>query len=734
MGINVTTTGSGSLGELKPGWSVQEFATPVNPVESAGGTGTVTYGGRDGTESLMLIGDDATFTDDDLGSISGVIRTVNQAGLNVDVSQDNKLARFDATTNIPPVLAGSVPCALDLADQLTGTVRLIADDGIFWSMAGHLMGFDNAGNIVPFSQQRTSYTYYNNSIADLTTVDVAAITNSVWSNSFGTVGVEVFSTSTVGDTIVPGFAELAPGVFFVGSQRPYVASQISFKTLLNGSDVSFTLQGQPDIGATQGSGQTLTFLIDYSADTITIDAEYWSGGLRINSTDTASIAGLDRDAELAVFFNLYPWQGSSFENNYQPELTVCNTSDYSTRVTVDLNYNTDGRDIYFDPWEITGNVRAVWRKQFDLYINPASWEPVIEEYEAPAQFVFTDVPTLSAPSRGVNDNIWSWLQDACAVYKWEIALEGDQIVTRPIGGRSIDIDNYLPVPTVTPTLTFTGRQVDVSYSQAESVFEGEVYSARDDDNRIISVGAAQTTTVTVAANVYLLSAINPTRVTTFVPGAGTYYVVDSTGLPIVADQWEDYDASVSVGPSATDPSGIDITVVGPREEIPSTTAPYSLAVSDGVNLYAALSIFGSGLIYDPQVLNLLTGSDPAKTPQQVATTVDNAFISTLEQAYDTGIWASVDASGPVVTFDISVPTRSISSFGTTPGSLISWQSSQYRVVSSTVSKMSVDLTCVRYVTVADFDAIWNGQTVGDHDAVWATYQTKDQIVYPYKTA
>ena len=732
MGINVTKTGSGTLGELKPGWSVSEFATPVNPVDSAGGTGNVTYGGRDATESLMLIGDNAMFTEDKLGSISGVMRSVSQSGLNVDISQDNKLARFDATMNIPPLLAGSVPCALDLADQLTGTVRLTQPKGIFWSLKGHVVGFDPAGNIVPFRQELTSYEYYNNSTVQLEKVEVAAVVDSVWGNSFGTVGSEVFATNLIGDTIVPRFANLAPGVFFVGARLPYVAEQISFKTLLNGQNLFFTMQGQPNIGATQGSGQTLTFNINYVAKTLTINAEYWSGGMLVNTTDTQSLATLNLDTELAVFFYFRPWQGISFQNEYNPTVVVCNTSNYAATLDAEITYQSDGRDTYFDPWEITGNVRALWRTDNDYYTTSPAWEPIVAEYEAVDNFGYVANPTLGTPSRGVNDNLWAWLQDACAVYKWEIAVEGDQIYTRPVGGRAIDVDNYAPGSTVTPTLTFTGRQVDVNYSQALPIFESEIYNARDDDNRIISVGAGQTTSITVASDVYLFSAINPTRVTTFIPSAGTYYVVDSTGLPIAARQWEDYGGSINVAPSATAASGIDIIVAGPSIQIPSTTAPYSLAVSDGTNQYAALSIFGSGLVYDPEVLSLLTGADPTKTPQQVATTVDNPFISTVAQAYNTGIWASIDASGPMVSLTLTIPTSSITSFGTTPGSIVQWGSSAYRVVSSTVRSMGIDLTCVRHVTVADFDAVWAGKTVGMHDAVWAAYQCKDQIVYPYK--
>lgn len=737
MGVTVTKTGSGTLGELKPGWSVNEFATPVNPAESAGGTGTVTYGGRDGTESLMLIGDEATFTSTDLGSISGVMRNVSQSGLNVDITQDNKLARFDASMNIPPVIAASVPCALDLADQLTGTVRLSQPDGIFWSLAGHLAGFDPEGLKVPFSQERTSYTYYSPALTEYVTVDVTAITDSLWSSQFATVGLDVFSTYTTGDSFVPKFAAVAPGVVSVGATRPYVANQVSFKTVLDGGDVTFSLQGQPNIGATQGSGQLLTFVIDYSAETLTLNAEYWSGGMLVNTSDVQSISTLDLDAELAVFFMFRPWQGSSFENEYKPIVVVCNTSDYSTTLDASINYASDGRDSYFDPWEIAGNVRAVWRKDFTYYSIDSmtlldNFVPTVAEYEVSANFTYTETPALGTPSLGVNDNLWAWLQDSCSAYKWEIAVEGDQIVTRPIGGTVLNVDNYSPTPSVNPALTFTGRQVNVNYSQSEAVFEGEVYDARSDDNRIISVNAAQSTTLTVAANVYLFSAINPVRVTTFIPGEGTYYVIDSTGLPIVAEQWEDYGGSVSVAPSANNPSGIDITVTGPREEIPSTTGPYSLAVSDGENQYAALSIFGSGLVYEPKILPLLTGADPARTSQQVATTIDNPFLSTVEQAYDTGIWASIDASGPTVSLTFSVPTSSIASFGVTPGALVEWQSLQYRVVSSRITNLSADLTCVRHVTVEDFDNLWNGFSVGYHDDLWDTYQAKDQIVYTLK--
>jgi hypothetical protein len=318
------------------------------------------------------------------------------------------------------------------------------------------------------------------------------------------------------------------------------------------------------------------------------------------------------------------------------------------------------------------------------------------------------------------------------VYRWEIGLQNNAVVARPIGSKVFNVDNVAGSPATTTTTTFTGRYVDVGYSSAVVVSNGLVYEARADDNRILSVGAAQTTVTAIQTDAYLTSILQPLRVTTFIPGAGTYYVVDSTGLPVVVDQWEDYGGAVSVAIDPDSAGVINVTLTGPTEEIPSTTAPYSLSVSDGDNQYAAFSIIGSGVTATPDTLELLTGADRAKTLQELAFTISNPFISTLAQAFDTGIWATVEASGPRLSISLTVPTNSVEGFGLAQGSVFRYDGCDYRITDAGLGRTSTTINGVRHVTVDAFDTAWAGSDVADHDAVWADYVCEDQKPLPFK--
>jgi hypothetical protein len=753
MPLNITNTGTGpsqrkgTIGPVVGGWSEQEFATPVSPAETAGGTGMLSYSAGENEESLLIINNAVTATHTDavrpLGSVDGVIRTVAQTGLNVSMTQDNKLAQFDTDRTIPPIGAASVPVALRLADLLVNEGSgFNGTSGYFWSLDGHEVGFDPDGVRVQPESSVQEYQKYNPATGELeSSGPIVTFQGTLNSGGFTVFNDTLYATDVTGDSFV---LESAPGVFS-GLQTSSTKMILMGKILLDGQDFELVLQGLPYGPADGDYAQTITCSIDYSADTMTISVERRTGGTITVTTDTTSIASLDRDTELAFrFYWTYAGLPSALPPvEYSTSFSLCNTSDYATIVAVDVdNYAADNpgsslSPLWFDPWTITGNVRALWyRFGLETTTNPVTW-PVGERQDwetgTPSTIIVDGPETAGPPALGFTGNVWQYLQNACTAYGWEIGLEGDQITSRPIGGRFLNITNYAPTPTVTPTTTFTGRQVNVEYTNAALSFGGELYNAREDDNRVISVGAGEVTTVVVAQDdVFPIVAIDPIRVTTFVPGQGTYFVIDSTGLPIVADQWEDYGGSVTVALNPDIAGGIQVTVTGPSEEIPSTTGPYSLAVSDGSNQYAALSILGSGVIADRETLELLTGADPSKTPQQIATTIVNPFIATLEQAYDSGIWATVDASGPRVSFNVTIPINALQGFGQTAGSLVNWGQSTYRVVSASVGSLGATLECVRHVTVGQFDDVWNGLDVDDHDTVWDSYICEDQRIIPYK--
>lgn len=727
--LDVAVTGSGTIGDVTPGWSVQEFATPVNPAESAGGTGTVSFSTSAREDSLLLVSGDSVASNG-LGSISGKITSVSESGLGASFTQDTKLSRFDVDRVIPAIQAASVPAALDLVDQLTGTVRLNQDTGSFFSMAGHCSGFDANGDLVDFMQQSVPYQYYDPATTTFKKSTAQFYQNAVWASEFSVLGGNQYARDPKGDSFQ--IIDKYTNYLWNTSKNSYTKNRVAMKLLLNGANAVFTFSGGPD-DSNIGTGQTVTVTVDYSASSLIVEADYRSGGTPTTSSETVPMTGLDRLAELALFieFTYDETNGSPLANGYYVRATLVNTSDYATKVHASIFYGPDGMDLWFDAFEITGRIRSIWRDEVYFGTN---WDSTFSpfDWEAAPGFTATGTFTPGKPAIGFEGNCWQYLQFACSSYFWEIGLVGNEITAKPVGTASIEVTEYVGSPSITPSVASAARQVNIDYAGATIVYNEEVYSAREDSNQILSVGAGQTTVTTVATGAFLQSVRKPTRVTTFVPGAGTYYVIDSTGLPIVANQWEDYGGDVSVDLDPDARGGIIITLTGPYMEIPSTTAPYSLAVSDGANQYAALSILGTGIVTEPGLVELLTGADPTRVKQLVGTTITSPFVADREMAYDTGIRASVEYGGPRVGLSMEVGIKHISGFGLTPGALIRWRNSQYRVLSSTINTISATLELVKHVTVGDFDAIYVNQNVAEHDAVWAGYTCGDQDVFPLK--
>lgn len=737
-GLTFTVGGNGILGDVEPGWSEQEFATPVNPNERAGGTGTVSFAAKDVAAGVLAINKAVTSEYAPLGQVEGVVRTASKTGQRVSVTHDNKLARYNAVRTMPPMLSASVPGCLELADQFLGlgsgfnpgTTGDQNSGGLYWSLNGHTYGIDANGDPATTTSENLNYQVYNPSTTGFDQRTKTLYFGTLGATNFTTLNGKAYASNVTGDNFV---MRQSQGLF-TGLEHDQTKFILMGKSMLNGQDLVFGIDGQPSGPADGDYYVPITVTIDESAASGIIALECRSGGIRTNFSTTFSLASLDLTEEIAfrIYINRTPDSAFPFFP-LVVTLAVCNTSNYSSVVAGVLNASPDLQPIWYDPWTISGNVRALWRRNDLVSTSNVSGWPLAErqDWELAPSFAVTGTPATGEPSIGYTGAVWDWLQDACAAYGWEIGLDGDVVTARPVGTRTLDTANFAASPTLTPTTTRTGRSVDVVWNNASVVVGGEVYDARSDDNRIVSVGAAQETVTRIQTNAYLTSIVQPTRTTTFIPGQGTYYVIDSTGLPIVANQWEDYGGALSVAIDNAEAGTIEVTFTGPREQIPSTTAPYSLAVSDGQNQYAALSIVGSGVVADPQTLNLLTGADPTITQQEVAFTVNNAFINTPEQAYDAGIWAAVDASGPRVTYTIDVPTLNVTGFGDAAGALIQAEDSTYRVTDATLSRTSTTINAVRHATVGTFDDGWAGETVADHDTYWNTFLCEDQRILPY---
>lgn len=79
MALTFTMTGNGSLGDVEPGWSVSEDATPVAPGDSTGGTGNVSMSARAKTDAEFVINNGIQI-EHDLGSVHGLIASATIRG------------------------------------------------------------------------------------------------------------------------------------------------------------------------------------------------------------------------------------------------------------------------------------------------------------------------------------------------------------------------------------------------------------------------------------------------------------------------------------------------------------------------------------------------------------------------------------------------------------------------------------------------------------------------------
>lgn len=891
MPIEVSMTGSGEIGPVKTGWNVQEFATPVTPGDLAGGTGSVSFSAGAKDDSLFIVNNTITTIEPDLGTVSGVVKSVAQTGLNVNVGHDTQLSLLDAQKTIPALGAGGIVPAVDLCTQLSGRDKLLGlPSGLFYSLKGHSAGFDVDGVLATAEFESGLYQKYDPSSGTFYNVYYNDQSGLVWGNNFAIEDDKIWATKVVGDT------------FVTDTKRP--SSRVAFKTLLTSNSVT-SLSFGTYVPTNNQAGTGVTFTIDPISKKAIIDLKYTAADIVFLNGANQSIAGLDLTKELAVFIE---YRRPVVGNTFVATIIVCNTSNYANKVTATVSYFSDVSRNY--QWQLTGKVRSLYRTQDtglpasgtavtrrnyvknpSFETNVAEWTatgatvaqslakafsgtksmlvaasaggfveqaitaPLVanefyvatamisavtgsigvqtrmtqydaagnvlktnygsvtagavgwwttynsdvilpqtvrvnvsyhcasggqfyidavmltegtqsatyfdgsttptggytyaydvngysvesvslsdmsREYELAPTYVSSGTVEINGPVPAVTMNMWEYLQNACTAYGQEISLVDDILTVRDTGTNIIDISNIVASPTITPAMILSGRHVEMVYSNAYPIDNGELYSAREDSNRIISVKYNEIITTTVSVTGTPTVIYPPTRSTTPPNGAGQYCISASDGLQVGSLLWERYGGKLQVAISATVENAIDITLTGPTSTIPGVTGPFSLAYSDGGTQYGALSIKGSGVKTANQTLKLLTGADQTKVTQDVAKTITNPFVNTLEQAYDRGLWLAANASGPQVRLSGTISVNNVEAFGLVAGSLVFYRDSTYRITDATIGNLGVSFNAVRHVTVFDFDVRWYAGTVGDHDTVWLDKQTSDHTIQPYR--
>lgn len=328
---------------------------------------------------------------------------------------------------------------------------------------------------------------------------------------------------------------------------------------------------------------------------------------------------------------------------------------------------------------------------------------------------------------GWTDLVWVKLKQLAAATYRQIDPGASGVITiSDIGSRTLSMEGHTPVG-VTPQNQFAARAIEL-VNQNTEVGDGLLMYTAD---TILTVAVAQTARLTVTTNNSPTFVNNPAPVDVAQVGANQYAVQDSLGVQVPASTWAAAGGSITavVGEST---GQIDLTLTGPSVAIAGFTGPFSFATGTSIRT-PQLTVTGSGVTQTPQVVTLRTGADEAKITSDVGQRVNIPFLTTKEECYDRGIWATVESVGTVeIEFDI--PVNSSIPFGQYQGSIVDWADSRYRITEARIGLNKVHCKGRWHVTVADVDAAWAALTVSQVDALWSGFETGDYMIAPLRTA
>jgi hypothetical protein len=299
--------------------------------------------------------------------------------------------------------------------------------------------------------------------------------------------------------------------------------------------------------------------------------------------------------------------------------------------------------------------------------------------------------------------------------------------------KSIDVINY-------NTRYGTDEVIfpEALYSDGEATGSG--FKSSINDSMQVESGQTITKRFPMAVTLEKINQPEPVETITPLPYDGTigkYVIVGSDNLPVLPAQWLGEGGKLSV--ALTDvPNEIEVTVTGPKAlSLPTaadpnaqTLAPYKIGVetSDGVD-YPAFYITGSGVFYNKQTTNFLTGSsDVITTVDESPTSVDNIFITNAHDLSAKGVAAAQTICGPQINLTRTID--GVEGFGTLIGSTEYTESSRFRVKSAGYTESDISLTYSVSPLVSDFNNIWDEKTITNFNTAFSGVAFNEFTVIP----
>lgn len=394
--------------------------------------------------------------------------------------------------------------------------------------------------------------------------------------------------------------------------------------------------------------------------------------------------------------------------------------------------------------------------------------------------------------QGWRGNGWDKMKELCAALQIEVALVSDNVVLRPLRGRLAENQQDASAGWAIDESQLA-RTVEVYYYQNEYAVDRIAYpdGGWNDEVPVLTVEAGVIETITIPITASLKSIQQPVCVSSvdrFYTDTSVYSVVgagEGSSLPITPAQWAAGGGSLTVQISE-DTLSLEITLIGSSD---TRYAPYSIAMTAGPSdTYSSLRIIGEGVFSRKEMITLATSVDHNKVSVEVGATVDSPFISSIDQAYQVGLWTlkrwgsprhtiSVTSTGinrlgdsgsyryaTIAEFNAENAGRTIAqfnaiwagktvaefnaywdakvlgdydnqAFGNVAGSRIRVGDAMFRIRTATLTESSIVYTAEEDTTIADFNAVWEGADIAAFNAQWAGKTFRDFVIAPlWRTA
>lgn len=269
--------------------------------------------------------------------------------------------------------------------------------------------------------------------------------------------------------------------------------------------------------------------------------------------------------------------------------------------------------------------------------------------------LFVDDSIASRPVviPGWNGELWYYLKQLAAAQECDISLVSGVILLRPIRTRTAergrDVERSAPAGGGT-----LAQSVEVYQYNNRAITNELVYpeGGWTEDVSTINVNAGEFTEEILELSASVSSIQQPVM-QTFVSrdhrSSSVFTVVGDDGLPIQPAAWTQFGGSLKVSINE-DTKSLTVAIQAPSglpnkdgEEI----GVYGISLSsDGsTGRYSTLRIVGSGVAFDKQKIRIPTGVSASETATDVGVTIDNPFLSTLQDVYRAGSWAARSFSG-----------------------------------------------------------------------------------------